>query len=173
MNEISKRNPVVAGLLSLFLGPIGYVYIGGWFMLSGIIISVLFSVVLSLINLPFPSFFNYLQLLVYAYFGYKLATIRNIFSDEWYLSEEDIKEFNSFGFSFVIMTNLLMALTQFYSIVVGIYLAFKSFSDGKILIGILILIFGIGILIWLLSSIFAFISGLLMLLFKVDKKYFQ
>ena len=172
MNEISKRNPTVAGLLSLFLGPIGYVYIGGWFMLSGIIISVLFSVVLSIINLPFPDFFNYLQLLVYAYFGYKLATIRNIFADEWNLTDEDIKEFKSFGFSFVIMTNLLMSLTQFYSVVVGLYLAFKSFSDGKILIGILILIFGIGIMIWLLSSIFAFVSGLLMLLFKVDKKYF-
>ena len=109
---------------------------------------------------------------MYASFGYKLATIRNIFSDEWNLTEEDIKEFKSFGFSFVIMTNLLMSLTQFYSIVVGLYLAFKSFSDGKIFIGILILIFGIGIMIWLLSSIFAFVSGLLMLLFKVDKKYF-
>jgi hypothetical protein len=97
MNEISKRNPIVAGILSLFLGPIGYVYIGGWFMLSGIIISVLFSVVLSIINLPFPDFFNYLQLLVYAYFGYNLATIRNIFADELNLTDEDIKEFKSFG----------------------------------------------------------------------------
>ena len=172
MNEISKRNPIVAGILSLFLGPIGYVYIGGWFMLSGIIISVLFSVVLSIINLPFPDFFNYFQLLVFAYFGYKLAKMRNILSDEWNLTDEDIKEFKSFGFSFVTMTNLLMLLSQFYSIGVGLYLALKSFSDGKILIGILILIFGIGIMIWLLSSIFTFVSGLLMLLFKVDKKYF-
>ena len=172
MNEISKSNPMVAFVLSLFLGPIGYAYIGGWFMLSGIIISILFLVVLSIINLPYPDFINYLQLLVYANFGYKLATIKNIFAEEWNLTDEDTKEFKSFGFSFVTMTNLLSSLVQFYSVVVGLYLAFKSFSDGNILIGILILIFGIGIMIWLLNSIFAFVSALLMLLFKLDKKYF-
>jgi hypothetical protein len=70
------------------------------------------------------------------------------------------------------MTNLLMALTQFYSIAVGLFLAYKSFANGKILFGILILVFGIGLLMWLLSSIFSFISGILMMIFKVDKKYF-
>ena len=173
MNEISKRNPLLAGILSLFLGPIGFVYIGGWFLVSGIIISAIFSVVLSLIDLPFPNFFNYLQLLVYSYFGHKLATIRNMFSDEWSLSDSDIKEFKSFGFSFVIMTNLLMALAQFYSIIVGLYLVYKSFADGKILYGILILVFGIALITWLLTLIFSFISGMLLLLFRVDKKYFQ
>ena len=71
------------------------------------------------------------------------------------------------------MTNLLMTLVQFYTVVVGGYLTYKSFANGKILIGILILVFGIGIMQWLLTSIFGFLSGLLMLLFKVDKKYFE
>ncbi len=173
MSTLSKRNPTVATVLSLVTGPIGYMYIGLNFFLSGIIISVLFSVVLSLINLPFPYFFNYLQLLVYAYYGYKLAIVRNMFADDWAVTETDIKEFKSFGFSFVVMTNLLMALTQFYCTIVGLYLVFKSFSNGKILMGILILVFGIAIITWLLTSIFAFISGILMLIFRVDKKYFE
>ena len=87
------------------------------------------------------------------------------------LSEEDIKEFKSFGFSFVIMTNLLMALTQFYSTIVSFYLVYKNFDEGKYFMAILILIFGIAIISWLLTSIFSFISYLLMLLFRVDKKY--
>mgnify|MGYP001028089933 CR=1 FL=1 len=172
MNKLSKRSPVLSGVLSLFLGPFGYIYVGLNFFFAALLISILFSVVLLVINLPFPHFFNYLQLFVYAYFGYKLANIRNVFADDWGVSEEDIKEFKSFGFAFVLMTNLLMALTQFYSIAVGLFLAYKSFANGKILIGILILVFGIGLLMWLLSSIFSFISGILMMIFKVDKKYF-
>lgn len=173
MGQFSKRNPFIAGILSLLLGPVGYVYIGINFLISGIIISVLFSLVLSIINLPFPRFFTYLQLLVYSYFGYKLSIIRNAFVDDWGVTESDIKEFKSFGFSFVIMTNLLMALTTFYSIIVGLYLAYISFSKGNIIIGILIILFGIAIISWVLSAIFSFISGILMLIFRVDKKYFE
>jgi hypothetical protein len=172
MNLLSKRNPIIAGVLSLFLGPIGYIYIGLNFFISGIIISVLFSIVLSFINLPFPHIFDYLQLLVYCYFGYKLSILRNLFIDDWGVTESDIKDFKSFGFSFVVMTNLLMALTKFYSIIVGLYLAYINFSDGRIFIGILIILFGIAIIAWILTSIFSFISGLLMLIFRVDKKYF-
>lgn len=170
---MTKKNSTIAAVLSLFLGPIGYIYIGLNFFLSGIIISVLFSLVLTLINLPFPHFFDYLQLLVYAYYGYKLANIRNMFADEWGITESDVKEFKSFGFSFVIMTNLLMALTQFYSTIVGLWLVYISFADGKILRGILILMFGIALISWLLTSIFSFMAGILMLVFKVDKKYFR
>jgi len=173
MNNLSKRNPIVAAVLSLLTGPLGYLYIGFYFFLSGLIISTLFTLVLSLINLPFPHFFDYLQLLVYSYYGYKLAVVRNAFADDWGVTDTDIKEFKSFGFSFVVMTNLLMALTQFYSTIVGLYLVYNSFSEGKILIGILILIFGIALISWLLTSIFGFIAGLLMLIFKVDKKYFE
>jgi hypothetical protein len=170
---MTKKNPTIATMLSLFLGPIGYLYIGLNFFLSGLIISVLFTLVLTLINLPFPHFFDYLQLLVYAYYGYKLAIIRNMFADEWGITESDVKEFKSFGFSFVVMTNLLMALTQFCSTIVGLYLVYKSFADGKIIVGILILLFGIALISWLLTSIFGFIAGILMLIFKVDKKYFD
>ena len=172
MNNLSKRNPVLSGALSLFFGPFGYIYVGINFFFAALLMSILFSVVLYVINLPFPHFFNYLQLLVYGYFGYKLANIRNIFAEDWDVSAEDIREFKSFGFAFVLMTNLLMVLTQFYSIAIGLFLAYKNFANGKILVGILILVFGIGLIMWLLSSIFSFISGILMMIFKVDKKYF-
>jgi hypothetical protein len=69
MNNLSKRNPVLSGILSLFLGPFGYIYVGLNFFFAALLISILFSFVLLVINLPFPHFFNYLQLLVYAYFG--------------------------------------------------------------------------------------------------------
>lgn len=173
MNLLSKKNPIIAGVLSLFLGPIGYIYIGLNFFISGIIISVLFSIVLSFISLPFPHFFNYLQLLVYCYFGFKLTVLRNLYIDEWGVTESDIKDFKSFGYSFVVMTNLLMALTKFYSVIVGFYFAYINFRNGRVFIGILIILFGIAVISWLLTLIFSFISAFLMLIFRVDKKYFE
>jgi hypothetical protein len=170
---MTKKNPIIATVLSLFLGPLGYIYIGLNFFISGLIIAVLFYLFLSLINLPFPHFFIYLQLLVYGYFGHQLAIVRNKASEDLDVTEDEIKEFKSFGFGFVIMIKLLMTLTQFYSIIVGLYFVYNSFSDGKILKGILILLFGIAIISWLLTSIFGFISGILMLIFRVDKKYFD
>jgi hypothetical protein len=170
---MNKKNPTIAAILSLILGPVGYLYIGLNFMLSGIIVSVLFIFILSLFNFPFPNIFNYLQLFVYAYYGYRLSILRNIFVDSWDLTVEDIIEYKSFGFSFVMMTNLLMALTQFYSTIVGLYIVYKSFAEGKIIIGILVLLFGIALIRWVLTSVFSFLSGLLMLLFRVDKKYFN
>ena len=133
LNQIAmtKKNTTIATVLSLFLGPFGYLYIGLNFFLSGLVFSVLFTLVLTLINLPFPHFFDYLQLLVYAYYGYKLTIIRNMFADDWGKTESDVKEFKSFGFSFVVMTRLLMALTQFYSTIVGLWLVYKAFADGK------------------------------------------
>ncbi|MDR3666560.1 MAG: hypothetical protein P4L35_06945 [Ignavibacteriaceae bacterium] len=168
---MTKKNPTIATVLSLILGPVGYLYIGLNFMLSGIIITALFTFVLSLFNFPFPNIFNYLQLLVYAYFGYKLSILRNVFVDSWDLTSDDIKEYKSFGYSFVIMTNLLMTLIQFYSTIVGLYLVYKSFENGRIVVAILILVFGIALIKWVLTSVFSFLSGLLMLLFRVDKKY--
>lgn len=126
---MTKRNSTIATVLSLFLGPIGYIFIGVNFFLSGLIISVLFTLVLTVINLPFPHFFDYVQLLVYAYYGYKFVIMRNMFADEWGVTESDVKEFKSFGFSFVVMTNLLMTLTQFYSTIVGLWLVYNSFAD--------------------------------------------
>lgn len=172
MNNLSKRNPIVAGILSLFLGPFGYLYIGLNFFFAALIISVLFIIVLNLVNLPFPYFFNYFQLLIYAYYGYNLAKTRNIVSDNYDTTYDEIKEFKSFGLGFVIMTNLLMTLTQFYAIIVGLALAYQNFANGKIFMGIVIILFGIWLLMWLLSSIFAVITGLLMMTFKIDKKYF-
>jgi len=40
------------------------------------------------------------------------------------------------------------------------------------LFGILIIIFGISLIMWVVTSIFGFISSMLMVLFKVDDSYY-
>jgi len=172
MNTLTSKNLYLAAALSLFLGPLGFLYVGWTFMVSGIIVTAIFALVLSIINLPTPSVFEYLQLIIFSFHAYKLAAIRNIIADDPMITTEDIKQFNSFGFSIVAMTSVLMTLAQYYSLVVGLYMAYMSFSSGKILVGILIIVFGISLIMWVVTSIFGFISGLLMMIFKVDDSYF-
>jgi hypothetical protein len=173
MNTLKSRNLYIAAILSLLLGPLGFLYVGWTFMVSGLVITAIFALVLSIINLPTPSVFEYLQLIIFSFHAYKLAAIRNIIAVDPMTTEEDIKQYHSFGFSMVAMTSVLMTLAQYYSLVVGFYMAYVSFANGKILIGILIVVFGISAIMWVLTSIFGFISSLLMVLFKVDDAYFR
>ncbi|MBT6051652.1 MAG: hypothetical protein HOG49_33020 [Candidatus Scalindua sp.] len=173
MTTLKGRNLLLAAILSLFLGPLGFLYVGWTFMVSGLIITAIFALVLSIINLPTPSLFEYLQLVIFSYHAYKLATIRNLVANDPMTTMEDIKQFKSFGFSVIAMTSVLMTLAQYYSLVVGFYMAYISFANGKILIGVLIVIFGISAIMWVLTSIFGFISSVLMVIFKVDDAYFN
>jgi len=171
MKKISKKNPIIAGALSLFLGPIGYAYLGFNFFVAGVSITLIIGLVLALLNLPYPAFFNYLQLLIWAYFGYKFCHIGNQFAESENLSESDVKEYKSMSFSFYLMTHVMMSIVQFYAVILAIFYIFIFFSEGKIFLGILTIFFGIGIAQWFLNSIFTLVSLGIMKLFKIDKKY--
>jgi len=167
-HSISQKNPTIAGVLSLLFGPLGYIYIGFNFLVAGITIFVIIGIVISILNFPYPSFFKYLQLLVYAYFGHKFALLSNVLASDEGLS---VKEYKSMGFAFYLMTHVMMALVQFYAIVIGLYFVYHSFAQGKIFAGILLLFFGIGFVQYFLNFIFAMISLGIMKAFGIDKRY--
>lgn len=171
MKTINKKNPIVAGALSLFLGPLGYAYLGLNFLVAGVSIALIIGIVLSLLNFPYPGFFNYLQLLVWAYFGYKFAHISNIFSSDENITETDIKEYKSMSFAFYMMIHVMMSIVRFYAVVVALFFTVVFFSQGKILLAILMLIFGIGFAQWIIEMIFGIVSVAIMKAFKIDKKY--
>jgi len=171
MKTISKKNPVVAGALSLFLGPLGYAYLGLNFLVAGVSIALIIGIVLSLLNFPYPGFFNYLQLLVWAYFGYKFAHISNVFSDESNVTETDVKEYKSMSFAFYMMIHVMMSIVRFYAVVVALFFVVVFFSQGKILLALLTLIFGIGLAQWIIEMIFGIVSVAIMKAFRIDKKY--
>ena len=171
MKTINKKNPLFAGALSLFLGPIGYVYLGFNFLVAGISIALIIGIVLSFLNFPYPGFFNYLQLLVWAYFGYKFAHISNVFSGDENITETDVKEYKSMSFAFYLMIHVMMSIVRLYAIVVALFFIVVFFSQGKILLALLTLFFGIGLAQWIIESIFGIVSVGIMKIFKIDKKY--
>jgi len=171
MKIINKKNPLLAGVLSLFLGPFGYIYLGFNFFVAGISISLIIGIVLGILNFPYPGFFNYLQLFIWAYFGYKFAHISNFFSNDKNITEVDVKEYKSMSFAFYLMIHVMMSIVRFYAVVVALFFIVVFFSQGKILLAILTLFFGIVITQWVIESIFGIISVAIMKIFKIDKKY--
>lgn len=167
---LKKKNPTIAGVSSLFLGPVGYLYLGFNYFVAGISIAFIIAFVLSLINMPYPPFFNLLQLFVWAYYGYKIAEIRNAAIEDS-LSDNDAKELKSMSFGFFIMLTVMQTIVQLYAVVAVLFLTYLSFVQHKYFIAILILVFGVSIAQYFLGFIFGLISLGIMKAFKIDKKY--
>ena len=75
------------------------------------------------------------------------------------------------SFAFYMMIHVMMSIVRFYAVVVALFFTVVFFSQGKILLAILMLIFGIGIAQWVIEMIFGIVSVAIMKVFKIDKKY--
>ena len=167
---MKRKNPTIAAVTSLFLGPVGYLYLGINYFVAGISIALIIAFVLALIRMPYPPFFNLLQLFVWAYYGYKIAEIRNAVIEDS-PSENDEKELKSMSFGFFIMLTVMQSIVQIYAVVLVLFLTYLAFAQHKYFTAILVLIFGVSIAKWILGFIFGLISVGIMKLFKIDKKY--
>lgn len=169
--ELKAKNTTIAAILPLLFGPFGYLYLGFNYFIAGISIAFVISNVLYLLHLPYPPFFNFFQLLVWSYYGHRLAVVRNVVVEEGPLTENDIKEFKSMGFAFFMMIHVMMSIVQWYAVIVVLFLVYIKFTEGKYFIAILLLVFGISVAKYLLGLIFGMISIGIMKAFKIDKKY--
>lgn len=146
------RNPILAGILSLVFGPIGFAYIGTNYFLSGIIYSILLNLVLAYINIPYPDFIICIQFLFYAYYGYKYCNLRNSLIEE--------NKSSDFGFSFFFIGIEYIDLTKYYAYILACYTIYFNFTQGMYSKGILVTIG-----IYLVSKVLFFILSRISMLF--------
>lgn len=165
MNLIGKRNPILAALLSAILGPIGYVYIGLNYFISGIIISIVLNLVLFSINIPYPHLFIYIQFLFYAYYGYKFSILKNNSLITDYIIEES--RLDDFGLTFLLISGgLFSKLKDFYTTLIGGYTLYLYFHQHNYFKGVLvttciyIVSWGLGYLFPIISIILVYFSNL-------------
>lgn len=167
----NERNPILAGLLSLFMGPFGYAYIGLDYMMSGIIISVIFNLLLSLTTgLQLPQSFIIIQFFVYAYCGHKYAIYRNAME---FFTKDTVKEkfgLNEFGFTLTMTMPLLKRLIMSYSLIIGFYFVKINFNNEEYINATLIILIGIPIAFWGLSFVLIQILSYLIILFFSKQK---
>lgn len=163
------RIPILAGLLSLFIGPCGYAYIGLDYMISGIIFSVIFNLLLTLSGLHLPQSIILIQFFIYAYCGYKYAIYRNTME---FFTKDTVKEklgLNEFGYTLTMTLSLFKRLIQSYSLIIGFYFVILNFTNDEYVKAILILLIGIPIALWGLSFVLIQILSFLIILFFSKK----
>jgi len=159
---IKKKNPIIAAILSLILGPFGYFYIGWKYFIMALAMFIVFVGILIFVNLD-PSVLSpkahfllrFLLLMVLAWKAYTICSIRNILIDA---KDKNVNELNSFPVVAMAMSDLLVGIGVFYAGAISIYVSTKMFLGGNLLKGFLYLIIGTPALIWIASFVFGLIA---------------
>lgn len=156
-----KKNPWIAAILSLILGPLGYLYIGWRYALLGIVILLLFVGVLMVVDFDpavmpgIRSWIKYPLLFVFAWKAHSICTVRNGLIDA---QDEKAKMIGAFPFAAMAMTDLLVGLAMFYAGALGLYASAVMLSEGRIVKGLLTLLVGTPALVWIATMMFGFIA---------------
>jgi hypothetical protein len=72
-----SKSPALAAVLSLFFGPLGYLYVGWRYGVMAVGAFVLFVLVLSVAHFPLPRWMKYVILPVLAWKAFTVCSVRN------------------------------------------------------------------------------------------------
>lgn len=150
-----KKNPVVAAVLSFIFGPVGFLYIGWRYALLSLPILIIFVFVLTVANFPIPEFMKYVILVVFAWKGFTIATVRNAMIDA---QDEDVSSLNTFPVAAMAMTDLLVGIAMFYAGTIGLYVSARLILEGNIFRGLLCFLLGTPTLVMISSLVFGLIA---------------
>lgn len=164
MTMPKKKNPVIAAVLGFF-APFGYLYIGWKYAIAASIIWVVFAVTLAFLDATTPRWMKYLLGIVFAWKGYTIVEVRNRLIGE--KNEEARHLLDSFQFAYMVMTDLLVGIAMFYAGAITLYAGALRILEGNIIKGLLTLVTGTPVAIWLASLVFGFIVMLMDSLFAL------
>lgn len=150
-----KRNPTLAAILSFVFGPFGFLYIGWRYSVMALVVLLIFVFILTLTNFPVPVWMKYIILAVFAWKGFSIVSVRNALIDA---QDEEVPDLNSFSVASMAMTDLLVGIVIFYAGAIGVYAATLLILEGNIFKGILVLLLGTPLLVWVASFVFGFIA---------------
>ncbi len=148
-----KKHPATAAILTLILGPLGYLYIGWRYALSSFIIIVI-SIILCSVALFIPTWLQYVNVLVLAFWSVQICQIRNIIISE---KHSDAFAFNTFPVAIFAMTTLLPLLATVDTVTIGIFVSIRRMIGGEIGKSLIILLLAMPFL----SFVHYFVSSLI------------
>jgi len=155
---IKRKKPIIAVLLSLILGPIGYLYIGKYLFLIGLAFNVVFVILTGsisyILNFDLPLIYTLGQLIIYSYFGYILANLNNRLID-LPDSGDDPKLFKSAKFAVFMMAKLFSVMLYIYIGIMGIYLTIDAYKTSGLAWAAIIFLVVIPIVEGIIWSIFS------------------
>jgi hypothetical protein len=116
---------------------------------------LIFGAVLTMVDFPIPTWMKYVILLVSAWKGYTICSVRNQLIDS---QDENVGVMNSLPFAAMAMSDLLVGIAIFYAAAIGLYAAAVLFFDGSVIKAGLMLVIGTPVLVWIASLLFGFIA---------------
>lgn len=154
-SRASRKNPFVAAILSFVFGPLGYLYIGWRYAVLAAAVLAIFVFILEAINFPIPAWMKYVILVVFAWKASTIVSVRNELIDA---ENEDVHALNTFPFAAMAMSDLLVGVGTFYAGAIGLYAAARLLLEGGLLRGLLVLLVGTPLLVWIASLVFGLIA---------------
>jgi len=151
-----KKNPVVAAILGVVFGPLGYLYIGWRYALLALGVILVFTLVINVAGFPLPIWVRYVVLFV---FGWKAHTICSARNELVEMGEFDqVQNLNSFSFAVMAMSDLLVGIGLFYAAILGLWISVLLILGGSIFTGLAMLLIGTPILVWISGLVFGLIA---------------
>jgi len=152
---MSLKNPVIAAVLALIFGPLGYLYINWRYAITSFVIFFIFTAVIVAVNLPIPDWIKLVILPVLAWKAYTICAVYNAMLET---EDENINSFRSFPIAVFAMTDLLIGIALAYAVSIGLYIGVHLLINGNILKGIAMVILGTPLLAWVANLVFGFIA---------------
>lgn len=149
------KSPVLAAVLSLFFGPLGYLYVGWRYGVMAVVVFLVFVLVLSVADLPLPRWMRYVILPVLAWKAFTICSVGNAFIEA---GDDNARALNSFPIAAMAMSDLLVGIGMVYAGAVGLYAAAVLLFDGSLVKGLLMLFVGTPALVWIATMVFGFIA---------------
>lgn len=156
-----KKNPVLAAVLALLLGPVGYLYVGWRFAIVAFGILATFVVVLMVVGFnpaDFPairSWIRYPFLAALSWRAYRMTVLRNDL-----IEAQDPKAMSplTLPIATMFMAELLVELAIVYALSLGLFTTYLLFRQGSVLGGCLMLFLATPGCVYLASLLFSFVS---------------
>jgi len=153
---LMKKNPIVAFILGVIFGPLGYLYIGWRYALLAFGVILVFTLVINVAGFPLPVWVPYVVLFVFGYKAHTICSARNELVERGEFDQ--VQNLNSFPFAVMAMSDLLVGIGLFYAAILGLWVSVLLILDGSVLAGLAMLFIGTPILVWISSLVFGLIA---------------
>lgn len=150
-----KKSPAIAAALSLFFGPLGYLYVGWRYGVMAVAVFFVFVLVLSVLDLPLPRWIKYVILPVLAWKAFTICSVRNALIEA---GDDDAKVLDTFPIAAMAMSDLLVGVGMVTAGALGLYVSAIMLFEGWIIKGLLTLLVGTPVLVWITTMVFSFLA---------------
>jgi hypothetical protein len=153
--RMRKKSPTLAAALSLFFGPLGYLYIGWRYAVVAVGAFAVVGTVVAVAGFDVPPWMKYVILPVLAWKAFTICSVANAMIEA---DDDNANALNSFPVAAMAMSDLVVAFGMISAASVGLYVSGVLLLQRSIIKGLLVLFVGTPALVWIATVAFGLIA---------------